>query len=100
MWDSQESVTHDLGSLRSLLVGDGASEEKDVWLRSVDHVVDPPWAHLDSNTPPFHLRHQLTLRHHLSHVLGEHDVSDEREEGQMKYQVSSPRPTHLTRHVG
>ena len=85
MWESQESVAHDLGSLGGVVVGDGASEEKDVRLGSVDHVVDPPRAHLDSNTPPFHLRHQLTLRHHLNHVFGKHHVSDEREEGEWKY---------------
>ena len=56
------------------MVCDGASEEEDVWLRRVDHVVHPAVTLLDAEIAPLSLRHQLPLRHQLGYLFGQHHV--------------------------
>jgi hypothetical protein len=46
-------------------------EEKDVGLRLVQHVVDPPEALLHTKVPPLGLGHCVRLRHHLGERLGQ-----------------------------
>ena len=68
--------------LGGLAVRDGSSEEKDVRLWPMDHVVDPSLTLLNAQPPPLRLAHQLFLWNHLCQVLGQHDVSVEKGEGE------------------
>lgn len=53
-----------------LLAGQGASEQQDVWLWLVDHVMHPSLALLDPQISPFRLWHQMGLGDTLGKVLG------------------------------
>ena len=60
--------------LISLVLWQGSSEEQNVGLWLVQHVVDPPQALLHAKVPPLSLRHEVGLGDQLGEVLGEHDV--------------------------
>lgn len=68
------SIADEHGSLGGLVVRDGASEEENVRLWRVDHVVIPAPALLYAQAPPFRLRHQLSLGYQLRQFLWQHDV--------------------------
>ena len=54
--------------------GNGPSEEQNVRLRLVEHVVDPALALLNSQLPPLLLGHEVGLGDEFGEVLGQHDV--------------------------
>lgn len=54
---------------------DGSSEQQDVWLRLVDHVVNPSWRLLHTYSTPLLLGHETTPGHQFGYLLGKHDMS-------------------------
>lgn len=55
--------------------GQRTSEQQDVWLWLVDHVMHPSLALLDPQVPPLGLWHQMGLGHTLCNFLGQHYMS-------------------------
>ena len=72
---SIDSHTHLLGSLGSHGVRDRSSEQQDVWLWLVYHVVNPALRLLHTYRSPLCFRHELVFWHHLRNVLWKHDMS-------------------------
>lgn len=57
-----------------LALSGGASEEEDMGLGLVRHVMNPSLALLDSHVSPLGLGHEMRLGNKLGEILGEHDV--------------------------
>lgn len=53
---------------------DRSSEEEDMRLRLVSHVVDPALALLNTQVPPLLLRHEVCPGNHLGQIFGQHHV--------------------------
>lgn len=51
-----------------------SSEEQDVWFRLVNHVMHPSLTLLNTQIPPFCLRHQMGLGNSFSNVLRKHNM--------------------------
>lgn len=67
-------ITYFLGEHCISLVGQGSPEQKNVRLRLMQHVVNPPKALLNPKVSPLLFRHAVRLGHQLGEGLWKHDV--------------------------
>lgn len=63
------SLAHKKRSFGGILISDRPSEEENVRLRGVEHVVDPALTLLDPETAPLRLGHQLPFGYVLRYVF-------------------------------
>ena len=57
------------------LVGDRSTEQQNVWLRFVCHVVHPSLALLNPKLSPLGLGHEVRLGNKLGKILRQHNVA-------------------------
>lgn len=69
------SLLFKLFRLGRLGAWNGATKEENVWLRLVDHVVDPALRLLHAQGAPFLLAHQVRLWNQFDKLFWQYDVS-------------------------
>lgn len=79
--EAHHSLAHKKRPFGRLLVRDRPSEEENVWLWGVEHIVNPSLALLNPETAPFCLRHQLSFGYVLGYVLWQHHVPGRKKRG-------------------